>query len=157
MLMSGNSLIISAYRMRQPDDIWWLLLITAAVLSGFFLMFRRIVDRYCSRIASMPANVQIWHTFPLRGWILLVFMMGLGIALKHIPQVPSVFSAGLELLHKSYLAVVTRLSLRAFVGVSQTDADDRSVAFAESESGKSFRRVDEEADRTSEADRTYSQ
>lgn len=144
MLMPGNSLIISAYRMQQPDEIWWLLLITAAVLAGFFY--------------DVPQDCrQIWHTFPLRGWILLVFMMGLGIALKHIPQVPSVFSAELKLFDKSYLAVVARLGLRAFVGVSQTDADDRSVAFAESESGNSFRRVDEEADRTSEADRTYSQ
>lgn len=84
---------ISAYRMQQPDEIWWLLLITAAVLAGFFMMFHRIVDRYCGRIASLPAKVQIWHTFPLRGWILLVFMMGLGIALKHIPQVPSAFTA----------------------------------------------------------------
>ncbi len=84
---------ISAYRMQQPDEIWWLLLITAAVLAGFFMMFRRIVDRYCGRIASLPAKVQIWHTFSLRGWILLVFMMGLGIALKHIPQVPSAFTA----------------------------------------------------------------
>lgn len=84
---------ISAYRMQQPDEIWWLLLITAAVLAGFFMMFRRIVDRYCGRIASLPSKVQIWHTFPLRGWILLVFMMGLGIALKHIPQVPSAFTA----------------------------------------------------------------
>lgn len=84
---------ISAYRMQQPDEIWWLLLITAAVLAGFFMMFRRIVDRYCGRIASLPAKVHIWHTFPLRGWILLVIMMGLGIALKHIPQVPSAFTA----------------------------------------------------------------
>lgn len=84
---------ISAYRMQQPDEIWWLLLITAAVLAVFFMMFRRIVDRYCGRIASLPSKVQIWHTFPLRGWILLVFMMGLGIALKHIPQVPSAFTA----------------------------------------------------------------
>lgn len=44
--MPGNLLIISAYGMQQPDDIWWLLLITAAVLTGFFMMFRRIVDRY---------------------------------------------------------------------------------------------------------------
>lgn len=84
---------ISAYGMQHPDDIWWLLLITAAVLAGFFMMFRRIVDRYCCRIALLPSKVQIWHTFPLRGWILLVFMMGLGIALKHIPQVPSAFTA----------------------------------------------------------------
>ena len=84
---------ICAYRMQPSENLWWLLMITVAVLASFFMMFRRIVDRYCSRIASLPSKVQIWHTFPLRGWILLVFMMGLGIALKHIPQVPSAFTA----------------------------------------------------------------
>ena len=38
---------INAYRIQPPEDIWWLALITAAVLTAFFLMFRRIVDRYC--------------------------------------------------------------------------------------------------------------
>ena len=60
---------------------------------NFYLMFRRIVDRYRDRIAALPEKVKIWQTFPTRGWILLVFMMGLGIALKHIPGVPSTFTA----------------------------------------------------------------
>lgn len=35
-------------------------------------MFRKIVGRYCRRIASLPADkVKIWQTFPVRGWILL--------------------------------------------------------------------------------------
>ena len=34
-----------------------------------------------------------WHIFPARGWALLIFMMGLGIALKHIPGVSSAFTA----------------------------------------------------------------
>ncbi len=38
---------INAYQIQPPEDIWWLALITAAVLTAFFLMFRRIVDRYC--------------------------------------------------------------------------------------------------------------
>ena len=84
---------ISAYKMQSSDNLWWLLLITAAVLTAFFLMFRRIVDRYCERIAALPDKVKIWQTFPTRGWILLLFMMGLGIALKHIPGVPSSFTA----------------------------------------------------------------
>ena len=84
---------IDAYRMQPSENIWWLLLITAAVLTGFFLMFRRIVDRYCSRIAALPDKVKIWQTFPVRGWVLLVFMMSLGIALKHIPGIPSAFTA----------------------------------------------------------------
>lgn len=84
---------INAYRIQPSEDIWWLLLITAGVLSGFFLMFRRIVKRYCQRIASLPDRVKIWQTFPARGWFLIVFMMGLGIALKHIPDIPSAFTA----------------------------------------------------------------
>lgn len=32
---------INAYRIQPPEDIWWLALITAAVLTAFFLMFRR--------------------------------------------------------------------------------------------------------------------
>ena len=84
---------ISAYGKQPSENLWWLLMITAGVISGFFLMFRRIVDRYCNRISSLPDNVRIWQTFPARGWILIVFMMGLGIALKHIPGIPSAFTA----------------------------------------------------------------
>ena len=84
---------IFAYTMQPSDDLWWLLLITAAVLTGFFLIFRRIVGRYCDRISSLPDKVTIWQTFPTRGWILIVFMMGLGIVLKHIPAIPSSFTA----------------------------------------------------------------
>lgn len=68
---------ISAYGMQPSDKLWWLLLITAVVLTAFFIMFRRIVTRYCCRIASLPDKVKIWQTFPIKGWILLVFMMSL--------------------------------------------------------------------------------
>lgn len=84
---------IKAYAIQPSENLWWLLLITAFVLASFFLMFRRIVDRYSERIASLPERVKIWQTFPLRGWILLIFMMSLGIALKHIPGIPSAFTA----------------------------------------------------------------
>ena len=84
---------INAYRIQPSENIWCLLLITASVLAAFFMMFRRIVDRYCGRIASLPANVKIWQTFPARGWILIVFMMGLGITLRYIPGIPPAFTA----------------------------------------------------------------
>lgn len=84
---------INAYRMQPSDNLWWLLLITTAVLAAFFLMFRKIVDKYCDRIASLPDKVKIWQTFPPRGWTLMIFMMSLGIALKLIPGVPSAFTA----------------------------------------------------------------
>lgn len=84
---------INAYLIQPSENLWWLLLITAAVMTAFFLMFRRIVDRYCNRIAALPDKVKIWQAFPLRGWILIVFMMCLGIVLKHIPAVPTAFTA----------------------------------------------------------------
>ena len=78
----------------MPQDIlWWLILITVLVLAGFFFMFSRIVDRYSARIAALPEKTSFWQTFPLRGWILIVFMSCLGIALKFIPGVPAEFTA----------------------------------------------------------------
>lgn len=82
---------IKAYMMQPSGNIWWLLLVTISVMTAFFMIFRSIVDRYSRRIASLPESVRIWQTFPLKGWILLAFMIGLGIALKHIPGVPTAF------------------------------------------------------------------
>lgn len=84
---------IVAYGMQPSEDLWWLLMITAAVMTAFYLMFRRIVQRYIGRIASLPDKVSIWQTFPTRGWILIVFMSCLGSVLKIIPGIPSAFTA----------------------------------------------------------------
>lgn len=83
---------IKAYTQMAPENLWWLLLITAFVLTGFYFMFTRIVNRYCDRIAALPEKTTLLHTFPLRGWILIVFMMCLGMALKFI-GVPAEFTA----------------------------------------------------------------
>lgn len=84
---------IRAYPAMPREELWWLLLITAFVLAAFFFMFRRIVDRYCSRIAARPEKTTFWQTFPPRGWFLIVFMSCLGIALKFIPGIPAQFTA----------------------------------------------------------------
>lgn len=84
---------LSAYAAMPSEELWWLLLITAAVLAGFFFMFRKIVDKYSARIAAQPEKTSFFQTFPLRGWILVVFMMCLGMALKFIPGIPAEFTA----------------------------------------------------------------
>ena len=84
---------LRAYTAMPSDELWWLLLITAGVLAGFIMMFRRIVDRYCALIDAEPEKTTIWHTFSLRGWILIVCMMSLGIALKFMPWIPAEFTA----------------------------------------------------------------
>ena len=84
---------ISAYLTMPSRKLWWLLLITIFVMVSFFLMFRKIVDRYSARIAAQPQNPTFWQVFPLRGWILIVCMSCLGIALKFIEGIPAEFTA----------------------------------------------------------------
>lgn len=84
---------ISAYTAVPADELWWLLLITLCVLSSFLWMFHNIVNRYCNLIAAMPEKTSIGHTFPLRGWILIVCMSCLGIALKFVSFIPAEFTA----------------------------------------------------------------
>ena len=84
---------ITAYTTMPSNELWWLAMITAGVLTGFIVMFRRIVVKYCALIAAEPDKTSIWHTFPLRGWILIVCMMCLGMALKFMPFIPAEFTA----------------------------------------------------------------
>ena len=84
---------IRTYMLIKPDDLWWLMLITLIVAAFFFFIFRHVTRRYSERIASLPDRVMIWQMFPPKGWVLLVFMMGLGITLKYIPAVPMSFTA----------------------------------------------------------------
>jgi len=84
---------IGAYLTMPKEELWWLLLITVAVLAGFFFMFRKIVDKYSARIDALPTKAGFFQTFPVRGWVLIVSMMCLGMALKFIPGVPAEFTA----------------------------------------------------------------
>ena len=84
---------VKTYMLMNPDDLWWLMLITVAVSIFFFIIFRRVVRKYSERIASLPDSVMIWQILPPKGWILLAVMMGLGITLKYIPSVPMAFTA----------------------------------------------------------------
>lgn len=78
---------------KLPSIDWWMCAITLAVLTAFYQMFRRVVARYSAHIEKSSAPCSIWNTFPLRGWVLILFMMGLGISLRHIPSIPTEFYA----------------------------------------------------------------
>ena len=83
---------IRAYTQMAPENLWWLLLITAFVLTGFYFMFTKIVNKYCARLAALPQKASLLQTFPVRGWVLIVFMSCLGMALKFL-GVPAAFTA----------------------------------------------------------------
>lgn len=84
---------IDAYSDVQPQQIWWLLIVTACVTVFFFLIFRRVTKRYIKHISTQPDRCQIYCTFPINGWATILFMMGLGIALKFTPSIPLQFTA----------------------------------------------------------------
>ena len=86
---------IQSYLALWPSkSIPWLALGTVQVLAGFVWMFNRIVKKYADRIMAFPEKKKSLLAFlPVRGWILVLFMMCLGITLKHIPGIPTEFFA----------------------------------------------------------------
>ena len=79
----------------NPERVWWLALIAIVVAALFSLMFNNFIKRYTARILSFPKRKKsLFAFFDLRGYILIIFMMGLGISLKFIPGIPTEFFAG---------------------------------------------------------------
>ena len=82
------------YYLRLPVCHWWHLLLTGLVFAGFYVMFTGIVRKYAGRIEAMPEpRTSIFKTFSVKGYIIIAFMITLGITLKRIPQVPDSFIA----------------------------------------------------------------
>lgn len=86
---------IQSYLALWPSNsIFWLAIGTVLVLAGFVWMFSRIVKKYSDRIMDFPEKKKSILAFlPVKGWILIIFMMCLGISLKFIPGVPTEFFA----------------------------------------------------------------
>lgn len=79
----------------NPERVWWLTIIALAVVVTFSLMFNNFIKRYTARILSFPERKKSLFAFlNLRGYILITFMMCLGIVLKYIPGMPAEFFAG---------------------------------------------------------------
>lgn len=107
---------VTAYA-TLADIRWWLIAITAAVLAMFYTIFHRVVARYSARIAALPARAHLWQTFSLRGWLLILFMMCLGITLRFIPHIPQEFTASFY----SGLGPMLILSALKFLKLSYRD------------------------------------
>lgn len=67
------------------------ILLALLVFTGFHFMFRSIVRKNVLRVDSMTEDrVPFWKMMPLKSWLILLFMMSLGIALK-LTGIASVF------------------------------------------------------------------
>ena len=82
------------YYGRLESIPWWYFLLSAVVFAGFWFMFTGVVRNYSARIMSMTEpKTSIFKTFSIKGYIIIAFMITLGIVLKRIPQVPDSFIA----------------------------------------------------------------
>ena len=82
------------YYGRLESIPWWYFLLSAAVFAGFWFMFTGVVRKYAARIQSMTEpRTSIFQTFSVKGYLIIAFMITLGITLRRIPHVPDSFIA----------------------------------------------------------------
>lgn len=86
---------IQSYLAIWPSKIIiWLALGTVATIAVFNWMFSFFVKKYTRRILAFPEEKKSLFAFlPVKGWIMVIFFMCLGISLKFIPGVPTEFFA----------------------------------------------------------------
>lgn len=86
---------VSHYLMvDRPQYLLWMIPLSILVFVGFYMMFTGVVRKYSARIMSMTAEkTSIFRTFSLKGYLIIAFMISLGIGLKHIPGISSNFFA----------------------------------------------------------------
>lgn len=81
-------------QLTRPGALFWMIPLSIMVFAAFYVMFTGVVRKYSSRILSMTEEkTGIWKTFSLKGYLIIAFMISLGIALKHIPGIPPTFFA----------------------------------------------------------------
>ena len=87
--------IIGVNYYQNLDSVrWWYYLLSALVFVGFWFMFTGVVRKYAARIMAMTEpKTSIIKTFSVKGYLIIAFMITLGITLKRIPQVPDSFIA----------------------------------------------------------------
>lgn len=94
ILRKGILAMLAVYD-THPDRVCWLALAAVAVGVAFLMMFRNFVNRYTARILNFPERRKSLFAFlDLHGYILITFMMCLGLSLKYIPGMPQEFFAG---------------------------------------------------------------
>lgn len=85
---------IGCYLTSPPEKMWWMVPLSVLVFDGFYLMFTGIVRKYSERILALPGPKEpVYKTFSLKGYLVIAFMISLGISLKHIPGIPQTFFA----------------------------------------------------------------
>ena len=111
------------YLKADPGKLWWMIPASAAVFAGFYFMFSGVVRKYAERVHALPGPKEpVWKTFGLKGYLIIAFMVSLGISLKHIPGIPEPFFAWFYLgLGLGLISAGVRFLIRWWKGKGEMD------------------------------------
>lgn len=83
ILPKGVSSVIADHRL-------WVVMAMLLVFVGFFMMFMKVSGKYSRRIAGLDGEkFPLYRFMSLKGYLIIGFMMSLGITLGLIPGVPT--------------------------------------------------------------------
>lgn len=72
----------------------WLVVGSLLTLAAFGTMFVRMVFKNVDRLRLIPAERRhVWNCMSLKSFLIMAFMITLGVTLRHSPQVPQEFIA----------------------------------------------------------------
>lgn len=92
--------------------VWTMLVGMIVVFALFGAMFMKISLKNMNRIESMPAAQQkIWNCMPVKSYLIMVFMIALGVCLRRNPAIPRGFIAFFYIGLGSALALAGALYL----------------------------------------------
>lgn len=85
----------------------------AGFVPFFLLIFRKVSSKYITRIINLPQRRPcMFAFFDLRGYIMMSFMIGLGVLVSHLKIIPELYkgtffiSLGLSLLASSVFYII---------------------------------------------------
>ena len=88
-----NILRIGITSYLQGSFLYWMPFVSALILFCFLWMFKRVVRKNTNRILSYSETVSVFAFLDAKGYLLMAFMMGLGITLRAIDLLPTAFFA----------------------------------------------------------------
>ena len=114
---------VSHYLTTPAGKLWWMIPASVAVFAGFYVMFTGVVRKYAERVHALPGPMEpVWKTFGLKGYLIIAFMISLGISLKHIPGIPESFFAWFYLgLGLGLISAGVRFLIRWWKGKDSLD------------------------------------
>ena len=75
---------------------WWVIILCILICTGFIMMFHKVSGNYINRIKDLEGErFAPWRFMSLKGYLVIGFMMTLGIVCGRIPGMPVEFFAAL--------------------------------------------------------------